>query len=568
MIKMSPKNLYLLSLLSTLFGIILLISNAKNLIALPGLLLISIFLIITPAIIIALSYDSNNFSRIQSLSLVILPLIFINYLFYIEMDLPVGFQDIHEHIMQYQQLFGEQGNILFSNAQSVSFNFVGLYVIFRFLLQVTNLDLITMALLIPPFFNLIIVLTVYTIVNKLHSHKVALIAVLFFGWENQIIIFGHEIRTQTIGTLLLFTLLSLFMIHQKSFIKNLPYTKTALIIVVFSIVTTSFISILYTSMILLMIMITANILPELFKWPKKSICITWSLIGLFLIFFLSYLFHISAGFENMISTLINLFNETIKTEGTISYSGPPIYGTFATNVNRMFWVIFLIFSGFYAIDIIKRKNLEGGVLFTGFGFLLVFWVFNFILKPLSPSRIYIVGFLIMAIVVSFGLFKMQNSQSYSRKWHTQFASRVFAYIIIALFVTSSVVQFPNYIIGETNPIRGEEPIDTIPYWDSDLPQYAVSSFLLSSAENQSIYLNILIENYYLRQVFITNNMKFYGRDSLVGTLIPANQINLVLLHDNFKGQVYTHRNLLPKSEVYNQFSQIYSNKDYIICKVI
>ena len=82
MIKMSQKNLYLISLLSTLFGIILLISNAKNLIALPGLLLISIFLMITPAIIIALSYDSNNFSRILSLSLTFLVTLYVKKMGY------------------------------------------------------------------------------------------------------------------------------------------------------------------------------------------------------------------------------------------------------------------------------------------------------------------------------------------------------------------------------------------------------------------------------------------------------------------------------------------------------
>ncbi|HZY26578.1 MAG TPA: hypothetical protein VFE71_12180, partial [Bacteroidales bacterium] len=495
--------------------------------------------------------------------LVILPLIFINYLFYIKMGVPVGFEDIHANIIQYQQVFGEQGNIVFSNSQTISYNFVGIYIIFRFLLQIMNFSLINMAILIPPFFNLIIVLTVYTIANNLHSHRVALITTLLFGWENQIIIFGHEMRTQTIGTLLLFIILSLFMCSQKSINKNLKYRKIALILVIFSIVTTSFISIVYTFIILLTIIITADILPKVFKWPQNSIFITRGIIVLLFIAFISYLIYISNGFGNVTSSLISLINESINIGATLPHSESPVYGTFVMNVNRIFLGTFLIFSAPYTIDIIKRKNLEGVVLFTGFGFLLFFWFFNFIVQPLSPSRIYIVGFLIISIVVSVGLLNLQNLENHSKKWKNNFASKIFAYVIIILFVTSSVVQFPNYLIGETYPIRHEVPIDTIPYWDSDLPQYAASSFLSLSAENQSVCLQMFIENYYLLQNSKKNNIKYEYSTSPIETRLPK-QKKLVLLHDKFRGQVYTNRDLLPKSEEYSQFSKIYSNDDYIV----
>lgn len=528
--------------------------------------MISVILMVTPAITLSLNYDFKNFGRFLSLSLVILPLIFINYLFYIKMGLPVGFQDVHANIIQYQQVFNEHGNIVFPDTQTVSYNFVGLYVIFRFLLQITNIDLINVALLIPPFFNLIVVLTVYTIVNKLHSHRVALITTLLFGWENQIIIFGHEMRTQTVGTLLLFIIISLLMGYKRSTAKGSAYEKTTLIIIIFSIVTSSFISIVYSLIVLAIIKITADILPLVFKWPKKSILITWDLIILLLIAFVSYLFYISDGFGKIISSLIKLINESINEPisiAAIPHSGSPVYGIFVTNVNRIFLGTFLIFSIFYAINIIKRKDLKGGVLFTGFGSLLFFWFFDFIAGPLSPSRIYIVAFLIISTVVSFGLLNLQKLDNYSEKWKNKFASKLFAYTIIILFVVSSVVQFPNYLIGDTYPMRHEEPIDTIPYWDSDLPQYAVSSFLSLSTGNQPIYLQMFIENYYLLQNFKKNNIKCEYVTSLMETL-ESKQNKLVLLQDKFKGNIYTNRDLLPMSKGYSQFSKIYSNGDYIV----
>jgi len=563
-VKTLPQNdFYLLNLSLTLVGVICFFINVKGLIIIPGLLLISILLMLTPVLLIALNWHSCELSRVQSLSLVILPIIFLNYTYYIKMGLPVGFQDVHNHIFQYTQLFGENGKILFFNAQGISYNFVGLYIIFRFLTQICHVNIITLSSLIPPLFNVIIIATIYVIVNRLHSHRVALIATVFYGWEGQVLVFGQEMRTQTIGTVLLFSLIASFLIFQKSTIKKSPYAAAALIIFLFSIVTISFVSIFYTSLLLCAMLLTVAILPALSKWPKEFIYVTWSLFGLFFIFFCCYLLYIGISFQNILLTIVELFNE-MTLQSRISY-GPPLYGIFVKFVIRAFWLAFLVFAGFYAIDIFKKKDLIRATFFASFGILLLFGFIDAFIGPLSYTRVYIIAFILMATVVSFGFLKMLSC---TKKSSIKYASKAFVCTMIILFAASSVAQIPNYVVGETSPIRSIEPIDSVPYWDTDLPQYATGIFLYSSAIDQSIHPHMLIRNYFFLQVCKTNRLVFKKSLDFKGNFMP-NKIRpdeLIVVHDKFNGQDYTYRELLPDLHSYHHFAKIYSNFDYLVYK--
>jgi hypothetical protein len=160
----SRTNLYRFSLLFTLLGTMGFLINAKELIHISGLLLLSLLFMIIPAVLIALNWDTYHLTKIQSLFLVIVPLIFLNYIYYITMGLPVGFTDVYSHMLQCQQSVNLDGVIQFS--ERLSFNFVALYIIFNFLMATSNLNIMTLASIIPPFFNLIIIVTVYLLVKS------------------------------------------------------------------------------------------------------------------------------------------------------------------------------------------------------------------------------------------------------------------------------------------------------------------------------------------------------------------------------------------------------------------
>jgi hypothetical protein len=111
------------------------------------------------------------------------------------------------------------------------------------------------------------------------------------------------------------------------------------------------------------------------------------------------------------------------------------------------------------------------------------------------------------------------------------------------------MKLPNYIIGETNPIRSETPIDFVTYWNSDILQYSVNEFISSYAPNQFLYIYVPIQNYLLLQ---------QKRKNIVGGE------KLSILQDKFYGDNYTYRDQILKYQMFKNFDKIYSNKDYIV----
>lgn len=535
------------SLLLTLLGVIGFLINAKELFHIYGLLLLSILFMIVPAVFIALNWDIYHLTKIQSFFLVILPLIFLNYIYYITMVLPVGFSDVYSHILQCQQLVNLDGVIQFS--ERLSFNFVALYIIFNFLMATSNLNIITLASFIPPIFNLILIVTVYLLVNKLHSHRVALIAMLFYGWENQVLLFGHELRTQTLGVLLL--LMALF-IGYSNFKKSI--STILLIIILSSSAMSSFVSIFVTSVIFFVMLVISTILYSVSKWQKTAELITWRLFGSYLIICLFYVMFISRGLNNLIYSIRTLFNQMLfNTEATkfsehqlVQSAGGSLYSNFIQISNYGIWGMFLLFSTFYLVMIINEKKMGNLKFFASFSALLLCMCINIFSGVISLGRLYAVAFILIATTMAFGLFKLQDI---CKKTQFKYSSKIFAIAIILFFVIFSTAKLPSYIIGKTNPIRTENPIDFVCYWDSDIPQYSVSEFVSSYAPNQFLYIYTLLRNYFWRQQSMKN---------IVGDR------KLSILHDKFHGNNYTYRDQIPEYQMFENFDNIYSNKDYVV----
>jgi hypothetical protein len=547
----SRANIYRLSLLLTLLGITGFIINAKGMVHASGLLLLSILLIIIPAAYIALNWNIYDLTKTQSLSLVIIPLIILNYIYYIIVSLPVGFNDSSFHIIQCLHLFGD-GVIQFPKAQMLSYNFVGLYIIFHSLEAISSLNISTLACIIPPIFNLSIILTVYLIVDKLHSHKVALIAMMFYGWENQVLLFGQEMRTQTLGTLLLFIIL----LFEYSNFKMSVSSIILIIIILSSSVMSSFASIFSTSFVIFVTFVTSMILCYKLKWPKITSRITWGLFGFYLSTFFAYIIYISGGFDNIFYSIKMLYNSMIANSDATEFSGNQLvkstgqtmYGNFVQYSTYLFWTLFFIFSIVYLMMIIKGKKSVNLKFFVGFYSLIFYTFFNIFAGVISMARIYIIVFILIATVMSYGLFKLQDILKNKQFTYT---SNIFVILIIAVFVISSAVKLPNYIVGDTNPIRSEEVIDSISYWDSDIPQYSVDEFLSLHAANQSLIDYSLTTNYFSLQLIMK---------SIVG------QEQLSILHDKFRGKYYMNRDQLPPYQKFERSNQIYSNEDYLVFK--
>ncbi|CEO87422.1 membrane hypothetical protein [Syntrophaceticus schinkii] len=220
--------------------------NARGLSEIQGLLVISMLLMTAPLLFYYFLLKSVTLSRGQSLSLLLIPLFALQYIFYLQAGAPVGFTDPHHHIFICWNLFTDGGKILFENVQQISLNFVGLYVLFRLLSLASSLDIVTLAGIIPPFINILIITAVYLVVNRLHEHRTGLLAATLYGWENMVHILGQELRTQTMGVLILFTVTALLLILNKKTARSGVF---AAVILLAGLVTTSFVCNFYALLV-------------------------------------------------------------------------------------------------------------------------------------------------------------------------------------------------------------------------------------------------------------------------------------------------------------------------------
>ena len=215
---------------------------------------------------------------------------------------------------QYYRLFDLNGKIDFSKAQSISFNFVNLYVIFKLISQVTGTNIVFLAPVIPPFLNILTTTLVFLISKRFFSLRLAILSTMLFGWESQIILFGTEFRTQTIGTLLFFILVLLFIINQETVEENKKFNYFLIIIVLFAIVTSSFLSSILCFMFILTILIAIIYFKYIKKAKIEDVLITKNILIMLLVFFLFYMIYIGIGFDNILSSTFNLVVDTFSSE--------------------------------------------------------------------------------------------------------------------------------------------------------------------------------------------------------------------------------------------------------------
>lgn len=527
--------------------------NIKELLLINGLLILSVILMVTPGVFITLN-NKYNFKKVESIIIILIPLIFINYIYFIKMGLPVGYQDTYLHIFQFTQIFNESGKIIFENAQNTSYNFVGIYILYSFLTKIINLDLISIVPLISPFLNLFMVLTVYLIGSKLVSIKIGLLSMVFFGWNYQIITFGNDMRTQTIGVFFIFLFLAFIIIFKE--IKSQEISKNiTLILLLFSIVVTSFVSIIYTFILTIGILLSSIIYSKYFNGGKQDYKFTTlTMFSLFFVFFVFYLIYIGIGFDNIISSVVNLFIESIKENGSAIVTGPSglLYGNFVFYTQRIFYLLFFIFSIFVIREIFLRKNYACFVIFGGLYSLFLYFILNALTGTLSSARVYIVSFILIALIISIGLIKTQNL------FKNKKATTGFVYVIIIIFALSNVLHFPAYVVGETNPLRYKENIDGVYYWHSNIAQYEAAKFL-NFTSNKKLRIDMIITNH-----LVLSNVDFNNLTMISSQKTNLDKNSLIILHDKFRGQNYTYRNRFPEFKDYEKYNKLYTNDDYVI----
>lgn len=563
---LDKHNRYLLAILASIIGLICLLANAKGLFSFPGLLSLSLAMILAPLILITLrSKDCTGSSRVYSLVLLIVPILVVNHIFSITQGAPVGYQDVHRHMNVFSIVFDSNGHILFERVPAMSYNFVGLYILTSFFAQTMAVDITALAMVIPPLLNITIVILLYAIVARIHTHRVGILTAMLFGWESQVLIFGQEYRTQTLGTVFLFTALLVILIGMRlnethGLFKCGLRAPFLLVILASAVATTSFVSSFFFVLAVLSILVVLGALARPLRMTKEAMlpirqCAL--ILTVFTAALLLYLVFISKGFDEIIGVFSSMFQD-VAHSGNINLAsfGRPIYGSLLDSLTIVLRLAFSLILIYYIYATLKEKNVAQLVIISALGALLFFSVVGtFMSMPLSPGRVYIITFALLALAVIFYIAQL-NELVASRAKRLKPLFTLASTVIILLLVTVSFVKIPDYVIGDPEPIRGHEQIDDYVYWYSNEPQYAVAGFLTYSP-NTMVNVRSVILNYNLMDVCRANNIH------LTKAPLGSNNATLFVLEDSFRGDVFSGRSSFESYSSVEHLSKVYSNGDYI-----
>jgi hypothetical protein len=525
-IIINKVNLYLSFLLFSLIAIILLFIDIEycNVIS---ILLISIINIV---IIFYLNITIN-----KKLFLLLLFIGTYYYIYSIIMQAPVGYQDVHDHINQYNLIF-QNYHVDFESAQRVSYNFILLYLVTICTISIVNIDIVYFSIFIPSMICIFSCLFIYIISLKLtNNYNVAFSATILYGYENIILTFGHEYRSQTIG--LLFILILIYIIISNYNNNKIRYV-TLLFLIFIAIAITSFVIIMMTLLFLISYIILNKLLAQ-----NNKIINTYSLL-IFITLTFTYLLYASDGFSYLIQSLNNMYNESLlESSGSINV-GENIYGELVSNFNYVVWIIYIIIFIYIFTYLLKNKK-PILILILSLSVILLSGVIFVFFIDFSIGRFYTLGFFSIAFTISYGFYYLECVKNKPIFKH------VLA-IFIVLFIIFSFLKIPTYVIGDLEPLRSEQPIDKVSYWDRDDPQYSIASYIQNNYENTSINYQGSIINFVMLGIVEKNG------------ILLTNESSNILIQDKFMNEKFTGRYQFSNlTSMYNN-SLVYNNYNYIL----
>ncbi len=558
----SEINVKLIMVLLVLVGSILLVSNSLHIFSFIFIIPFSIFLLIVPSFAILKYLDNNQISLIH-IFILLFPFVVIYNVFYLSNGLSTGFQDVQNHLYYYYKLFNIYGNINYEGVTQISYNYIGMYVYYYLLANVSGQTVNVLGSTIPSIIAVISLLVFFSLISKIHGNKIGFFSTIIFGWSFEVILFSHEFRTQTFGFLMILTFLLLTTISAKFEVKQ----KTLLlqILIVLFTATVSFTISFYYIIMILTIIIYNIILKRRLNISNKNDILNRILL-LFFIITIFYLLYISKGFNNIVETIIYLVNTTIR-GGDISESNIDLFysGSFVYIIMLLFKLILgfsiLYYSYYY---LYKQYNLNNSAIIS-LGSLVLLYVLDVIVNfTLSPTRILSVAMTFCSVSIIFTVLNLH----YSKKKLNRICGKLLS-ILIFIIIVSSFIKLPTYVIGDTSPLRTDEPIDAVTYWTSNTNQIIAADFISNYCFDNRINLFVDIITYQLSNNVEINNITIINIYDSIDNINESNiqQNDLLLMQECYMGNSYPQRGENQIHSIYYNYSIIYSNDNYKIMMV-
>ena len=472
-----------------IIGMLSLTLNLKGILVTPFSFSLGLFILLSPPLymIVGSWTDRIDFRRGYILLLLIIPIFFFSFFLVISNSDPVGLDDTHIHILESYQVVVNGGTSFVENSQ-ISVTLAGLYIFNAEIALLLGMDVWTIALFIPQIILLFYIVILYCILMRVQSFKVAMLSIFILCFESNVILFGQEVRTQDMAMIFIAMILLIIVIK----VVGTSASQISLnFIWILSLIMIPLIS--FTSLIFCLIMFLGIAIFTLYSRKHEPInfipgyIIRGSILALLI--FASYLLYVSGSFETFIRLMSNLIEGTV---GDITGSGSPNIGgsIYGPIIMVLMYSSYLIFA-FAFIYTWYKINIEARIVMIGFGSMMAIGVVGIIGGPLNPGRAYEAAFISASLSMTFVALTLLKHKV---KFVMRLAS-VCLILFIALFIIIQPFKLPNYIIGDSEPIRGVENIDSVYYYSRDDQQRVASDMAFKSYSGE-ITLNATISHYY------------------------------------------------------------------------
>ncbi len=455
---------------------------------------------------------------------------------------PIGYADVHKHLFATEVLIN--GGSLQEIPASISVGFVGLYLLVDMIGQILGIDIVSIARFLPTFsFVLSVGLFYLFLARPILRDNRSIFATIFFGLNWGVFRFLIEYRTINLAFPLIIILLAF--LYDCGGLKNRSPRSVLLFTTVSSAAAIShFASFIFYLITALSILFAGGINQLITRNYRNSIR---NLVALSTIFLVVVMLYMNNTFEGGVGFII-LQLESILFESAVggANTGGVVGNQFGPLIFLMRWIHrfgFILAFLFFSINWISnpeqyRLELMSSSVTLGI-ILAISGVLGF---ALNPSRVFLYFAIPFAIILSSGLFSARDGNlpftivNSDQRRKLIYSSLIIIMVVTVLFVTP--FKFPQAIIGDTEPIRGEQQIDQHDMIPIGQQQLSVREFTISHG--------ITNQRLAFRGNGLASMRLFFGSPDLYRTQPTPTPDTLI----SFSGQY---------SESDNQLNRIYAN---------
>jgi hypothetical protein len=460
---LSGKRGEKIGLIFASIGVLLVVCRLRFGVSLP--LYIPHFLfVIYPSIVL---FQTNHRNRLADVCYLTLFGIGYGGMFTFPAHYPIGYSDVHYHLMASERLLSSNGLDIHTSA---SLSFILLYLFVNTASVALDVPISEVARLLPMLTYTGTIVAFFAFASRSFFddiRKQLMVTVLFASnWG----VFRYSLEFRTLNVALLAGILTLGLMLAMT-LQDRGETRLIGLTMFFMIITglshlTTFVFTLFLAVILWV---------AYFRTTHTRYLAAIMLITGIIIY--GYITHFAGNFQSTVYTI--LFASPIDLGGATSRDvGAKSEGAVGLTYGFRLFVVEWIYRGiflasaiafFFGVVLKQRRRIDLFLFLSGAG-LSAILVFSALLgSSINPGRVFTFFSIPFSIVYVAGLLHYADTdRDKIRK-----AILIIAVFVLAIAVLLSGLKLPQYLIGDTDPIRGDAEVDTFGWYiveQSDLNQ--------------------------------------------------------------------------------------------------